>query len=181
MKMNNKTRILWITRTAVFTALIIVLQAVTAALGNTLLTGSIVNLLLIVTVMTSGYASGLTVALISPVVAKLVGIGPLWELIPFISIGNITLVSIWRFLGNKKNWKPAVTYIITLACAAVAKFLVLYAGIVLFAVPILLKLPDPQAGVVSSMFSFPQLFTALIGGGIASVILPTLKKAIGKG
>ena len=181
MKMSNKQRILWITRTAIFTALIIVMQAVTSVFGTTLITGSIVNLILIITVMTCGYASGLTVALISPVIAKLVGIGPLWELIPFILIGNVTLVSVWHFLGNKKNWKPAVVSVTTLICAAVAKFLVLYVGIVLFAVPILLKLPAPQAAVVSNMFSIPQLFTALVGGSLACIMLPTLKKAIVKG
>ena len=98
--MNNKNTIRWITRTAVFIALLIVLQMATAPLGNILITGSIVNLLLIISVMTCGLASGLSVAVISPVMAKLLGIGPLWSLIPFIAAGNIVLVLLWHFIGN---------------------------------------------------------------------------------
>ena len=62
--MNNKERILWITHTAIFIALLIVLQATTAVLGNIIITGTIVNLLLIVSVMTCGLSSGITVAVI---------------------------------------------------------------------------------------------------------------------
>ena len=36
---NNKGKTLWITRTAVFIALLVVLQAATASLGNTIITG----------------------------------------------------------------------------------------------------------------------------------------------
>jgi ABC-type Co2+ transport system permease subunit len=72
-------------------------------------------------------------------------------------------------------------YIVRCAAAvsgAVCKFLTLYVGIVLVAVPMLLNLPEKQAAVVSGMFSVPQLFTALIGGGIAVIILPVLEKAL---
>ena len=34
--------------------------------------------------------------------------------------------------------------------------------------------------LLSSMFSWPQLFTALIGGGIALLLLPLLRKGIRK-
>lgn len=86
----NKERTLWITRTAIFVALLVVLQAATAALGNTIITGSVVNMLLVVSVMTCGMMSGLCVSVISPIMAKLIGIGPLWSLISFIAAGNIS-------------------------------------------------------------------------------------------
>jgi hypothetical protein len=95
--MNGK--VLWITRTAVFIALLIVMQAATSSLGQ-YVTGSIVNLILIVSVMTCGYLSGIAVAIVSPIFAKLLGIGPLWSLIPFIALGNIAIVLIWRFVGT---------------------------------------------------------------------------------
>jgi hypothetical protein len=175
---DNKKKILWITQTAVFIALLIVLQAATAPLGNILITGTIVNLLLIVSVMTCGLASGLSVAVISPVMAKLIGIGPLWILIPFIAAGNIALVLLWHFIGNRKAEHKYAAYIPALAAAAIVKFLVLYIGIVKLAVPMFLGLPAQQASVVSHMFSVPQLITALAGGVIAAVILPTLKRAV---
>lgn len=174
--MNRK--VLWITQTAVLTALLIVMQSVTAAFGNTIITGSVVNLILIVSVMIAGLSSGLTVALISPVFAKFLGIGPLWALIPFIVIGNIVLVLIWHFLGNRNFGKPMLVYVVTLVVAAVAKFLTLYAGIVKIAIPYLLNLPEQQAATISGMFSIPQLFTALIGGAAATIMLLLLKKAV---
>ena len=183
--MNNKEneslkrKTLWIARTAVLVALLIVAQLATAPLGNPLITGSIVNLLLVVSVMTCGIASGLSVAAVSPVLAKLIGIGPLWALIPFIMAGNIVLVLAWHLIGNRNfSGKKYLTYIITLIIAALAKFAVLYLGIVKIAVPLILKLPEPQASVISGMFSLPQLLTALIGGALAVVLFPRLQKII---
>lgn len=176
--MSNKKKIQWITHTAVFIALLIVLQAATAPLGNVLITGTIVNLLLIVAVMTCGLASGISVAVISPVLAKFFGIGPLWVLIPFIAAGNIVLVLIWHLIGNKNLGSRYTTSVTALISAAAGKFFVLYIGIVRIAIPLLLGLPEQQAAVVSKMFSFPQLFTATVGGVIAAMILPSLKKAI---
>lgn len=175
--MKNK-RILWITQTAIFIALLIISQAATAPLGNSLITGSIVNLLLIVSVMTCGIFSGLTVATVSPFMAKFIGIGPLWTIIPFIVIGNIVLVIIWHFIGNIKIWNKYISYVLALAVASVVKFLVLFISIVKIAIPLFLDLPAPQAKVISNMFSVPQFFTALIGGVVAIAIIPILKKAI---
>lgn len=176
--MSNKKKILWITNTALFIALLIVMQAVTAPFGNVLLTGTIVNLILIISVMTCGLSSGLTVAAISPVLAKFFGIGPLWILIPFIAAANIILVWIWYLLGNKRFGKKYTAFAAAAVTAAAGKFAVIYVGVVLVAIPFFAKLPDPQAAVVSKMFSLPQLITALLGGLIAVFILPTLKKGV---
>lgn len=174
----NKGKTLWITRTAVFIALLVVLQAATTALGNTMITGSVVNMLLIVSVMTCGMISGITVAVISPIMAKIIGIGPLWSLIPFIVAGNITLVLIWHFIGNRHWGHKYSSRIAALVIAAVAKFLVLYFGIVKMAIPLFLGLPQPQASIISNMFSIPQLITALLGGAVALLVLTPLRRAI---
>ncbi len=178
--MVKHKNILWITRTAVFTALLIVIQAATAPLNVTLVTGSLVNLILILSVMTCGLLSGLTVAALSPFFAKLLGIGPaFWTLIPFIALGNIVLVFVWHLVANRRIVNSMVSHIMALVLAAVLKFLMLYAGIVMIAVPVLMGLPEKQASVLSATFSFPQLITASIGGAVAMLILPTLKKALG--
>ena len=176
--MNSNPGILWITRTAVFIALLIILQAATAPFGNILITGSIVNLLLIVSVMTCGLSSGMTVSLLSPIMAKLFGIGPLWSIIPFIVLGDLTLSAIWNFIGKRTKRNQFAAYTIAQVIAAVAKFTVLYFGIVKLAVPILLKLPERQAMLISGMFSVPQLITALLGGAAACIILPLLSRII---
>jgi hypothetical protein len=178
MMMNNKNTIRWITRTAVFIALLIVWQMATAPLGNILITGSIVNLLLIISVMTCGPASGLCVAVISPVAARLLGVGPLWILIPFIAAGNIVLVWLWHLIGRRHTRRKHIALIAALICAAAAKFLVLYIGIVRIAIPVFFNLPEQQAMVISNMFSIPQLITAVIGGILAVILLPTLRKVI---
>lgn len=175
---ENRKRIIWIARTAVFIALLVVVQLLTAPLGNTIVTGSLVNMLLIVSTMTCGVLSGLCVGIISPILAKLLGIGPLWELIPFIIAGNVAIILLWHFIGNRRMKHPAVAPVLALLCGAAGKFLTLYVGIVLIAVPLVLGLPEAQATVVTAMFSLPQLITALIGGGIALLVLAPLKKAI---
>ena len=64
---------------------------------------------------------------------------------------------------------------------ALLKFAVLFIGVVKIAVPLIMQLPEPKASVISGAFSVPQIFTALIGGAVAMLILPVLKKAVGKG
>jgi hypothetical protein len=176
--MNSKQSISWIVQTAVFIALLIVLQAATAPLGNIIVTGSIVNFLLIDSVMACGLSSGLTVAAVSPVMAKLLGIGPLWSLIPFIAAGNVVLVLLWHFIGNRRMGHRYTARVAALLCGAATKFLVLYIGIVKIAIPLFLGLPEPQAAVISGMFSIPQLITTLIGGALAIALFPRLQKAI---
>ena len=176
--MNTKSHVLWITRTAVFIALLVILQVSTSPLGNIFVTGSAVNMLLVVSVMTCGLSSGIAVSLLSPILAKLIGIGPLWSLIPFIILGNLALSMIWYFITGKTKVNRVITYIIAIAAAAITKFMVLYLGIVKLAVPFLLGLPEKQAAVISGMFSLPQLMTALIGGAIAAMILPILQRSL---
>ena len=177
-----KPSVLWITRTAVSIALLVVMQMITAPLGNQFVTGSIVNLLLICPAMLFGLASGMTVAAVSPITAKLLGIGPLWGIIPFLVLGNIALQLVWYVIGNhlnKRDDRREIVYrIITIASAAIVKFLVLYLGVARLAVPVFLRLPERQAAVITTMFSIPQLITATIGGILAAALLPTLRKAI---
>ena len=66
--MNKKIR--WITETAIMLALLVTLQALTKGFGQ-LVTGSFVNAVLAVSVLLGGLGCGVTVALISPVLAYL--------------------------------------------------------------------------------------------------------------
>jgi len=178
--MNNRNKVMWITRTAIMLALLLVLQTVSKPLGQ-LVTGSLVNLVLIVAVMIGGLASGLTVAVLSPILATVLGISPLWMLVPFIVLGNAVLVLVWHFVANSKKGKPVVNYGIAWIGGALLKFAVLFIGVVKIAVPLIMQLPEPKASVISGAFSVPQIFTALIGGAVAMLIIPVLKKAVGKG
>ena len=174
--MNRNSKIKWIAETAIFIALLITLQAVTKSMSQ-FVTGSAVNLVLITATLASGFASGLTVAAISPFFAFMLGIGPKFiALVPFVALGNIVLVLVWGMLCKKST--EMKTMAAALVVGALLKFVALYGGIVKFAIPTLLALPEKQAAVMGANFSGPQLVTAAIGGFLAILIAPTLKKAL---
>lgn len=171
--MSKKT--LFITRTAAMLALLIVLQAATKNLGQ-FVTGSCVNAVLAAATLLGGFASGLIVAVVSPFLAFLLGIGPkLIEVVPAIAIGNLALVLIlWAIKGD-----GALNRVIKWIAASVGKFLVLYLLVIQLLCRVM-TLPEKMTATFSTMFSWPQLVTALIGSGIVLLILPIIQKAIRK-
>ena len=88
--MNKKIR--WITETAVMLALLVCLQWVGSLVPDQmtkqLITGTMVNCVLAVTVLMVGLSSGITVALISPVCAFVFGIAPNFITVLPIMLGN---------------------------------------------------------------------------------------------
>jgi len=177
-----------LTETAVMLALLIALQTLTKPLGQ-LVTGSCVNAVLAVTALLVGMRGGIAVALISPVCAFVLGIAPNFVTVLPIMAGNVCFVVLLRLLVGKcrcLSWRQPVA----LAAAAGVKFGVLYllvveiicgtasgallgkkiGDVVVLAPPMLTKLP--------AMFTWPQLFTALIGGAAALLLVPVLRKAL---
>ena len=167
-----------VTYAGVLIALLVAVQFFAAGIGGQFVAGPLVNLILIISVMLCGLRIGLTVGVVSPVCAKLIGIGPFWTLIPFIILGNAAFVIVWHFSERINADVIVVRHLITAAAAAVVKFAVLYIGIVMIAVPFLLDIPAQAAAVVTNMFSYPQMLTAFAGGAAASVVVPILKKAV---
>lgn len=174
---NMSKKIKWIVTTAVFLALLIVFQAFTSG-GGQFLTGSCVNLVLAVAALNGGLWCGVTIAILSPFFAFLLGIGPaLFLLTPCISLGNLVFVVLLALMLSPKRKNPIVWRYGAVLIAAFAKFLTLWIVIVQFVIPAL-GLPEKQASVMSAMFSWPQLVTALIGGCIAATITPLLRKVL---
>ena len=185
-----KKKLLWITETAIMLALLVTLQALTKGFSQ-LVTGSCVNVVLAVAVLVCGMGCGVTVALISPILAYLLGIAPNLVTVPAIMVGNAVFVLLLHFLVGK-DAESIVRRIIAWVVAAVGKFAVLYLLVVqvicglasgmllgkkigetvVLAPPMLEKLP--------TMFTWPQLITALIGGGVALLMVPVLRKALHK-
>lgn len=185
-----KQKIRWITETAIMLALLVTLQALTKGFGQ-FVTGSCVNAVLAVAALVGGLSCGLTVALISPVLAFLLGIAPQIITVPAIMVGNTVFVLLLHFLADKTG-KNIGKQIVAWLAAAVAKFAALYLLVVqvicglasgallgqklgenvLLAPPMLEKLP--------AIFTWPQLITALIGGAVALLIVPVLRKALHK-
>jgi hypothetical protein len=166
---------LWIAKTAVLTAMLVLLQSVTKV-GGQLVTGSCVNAVLAIAVLFFGLWSGVAVAVISPFFAFLLGIGPqIIPVVPAIAVGNVIYVLILYFLCLKKNF-PIWRQGLGLLCAATCKFLSLHLLVARLLCQVL-PLPEKQAATFTTMFSWPQLVTALIGGAIAMIIAPALCKA----
>ena len=181
--MNRKIR--WITETAVMLALLVALQALTKPMGQ-IVTGSFVNTVLAVTALVVGLSGGITVALISPVLAYLLGIAPQILTVPAIMVGNTVFVVLLAVLAGKDS-KKLVRQVIAWLAAAAAKFAALYGIVVwlicgVFAESLLASgaLKAPMLKALPATFSWPQLITALIGGGLALVITPVLRKALHK-
>lgn len=174
--MKNKG-VRFIVYTALFIALLVVFQALSARLGQ-MVTGSLVNLVLIAACVLGGWKSGLVVALVSPIFAKFFGIGPLWELIPFVALGNAALVGVYA-LVLKIKLPLYVRWVIAVILAAGIKFAVLFVSIAKIMVPYL-GLPPKKAAMISTMFGTPQLVTALIGGAVALVVIPLVKRGLDK-
>lgn len=181
--MNNRGKLLWITETAVMLALLITLQAFTKPLGQ-IVTGSCVNAVLAVTVLVSGMGSGVTVALLSPVFAYLLGIAPQIVTVPAIMAGNLVYVLLLRTIAGSSS-KAILRQILALVAAAAAKFAVLYVLVVKVICGILSAqlleggvLKEPMLKALPATFAWPQLLTALIGGAIALLIVPVLRKAL---
>ena len=181
--MNKKLR--WVTETAIMLALLVALQYLTKPMGQ-LVTGSCVNAVLAVTVLLAGLSSGLTVAVISPVLAYLLGIAPQLLTVPAIMVGNTVYVVLLSLLadGTGKNLvKQAIAWIVAAAAKFGALYLVVVKIICGVMAPSLLEagtLKEPMLKALPATFSWPQLFTALIGGAVALAIAPVVKKALKK-
>lgn len=176
-----KKKILWISRTATFIAVLIILQIITKT-GGQLLTGSAVNMVLIISVLTSGLLSGMTVALLSPFFAFILGIGPAFiQIIPFIALGNLAYIILTYLISNSFKTKGILSYlknVTGIMLAAFVKFGILYIGIVKLLLPFMTQLKDKQLETISGIFSWPQFITALVGGIIGIILSSAVNKAI---
>lgn len=181
--MNKKIR--FITETAVMLALLVTLQAVTKPMGQ-LVTGSCVNAVLAISVLVGGLASGITVALVSPVLAFLLGIASQILTVPAIMAGN-TVYVILLYLLASRDGKNMLKQVIAWIVAAAVKFATLYVIVVKIICGVLSEsllaagtMKPAMLTALPATFSWPQLFTALIGGAVALLIVPILHKALRK-
>ena len=124
--------------------------------------------------------------MISPVAAFLLGIAPQVLTVPAIMVGNTVYVVLLHYIAGRDSRKLP-RQILAWISAACAKFAALYAIVVWLICGVLsgslieagvMKPPMVQALPVT--FGVPQLITALIGGAVALLIFPVLRKALKK-
>jgi uncharacterized membrane protein YeaQ/YmgE (transglycosylase-associated protein family) len=130
--------------------------------GAQAVTGPLVNAMLFIATILLGVRGATLLAVLPSIVALSVGFLPLQiaPLVPFIIIGNIILVVVFNHF-QKDFWKGVVL-------SSFSKFFFLCLSS--FVISEIL-FSEKIAKVATTMMSFPQLFTALIGGIIAYFIL----------
>ena len=138
------------------------------------ITGPIVNLCLILTVMTAGITWAVILAVITPATAFIIAPSPVMSavpgIIPLIMLGNVVLVIMAHFLFAPaiSEGKPLVSFrsvsMAILSC--LAKGCVMGLTIALWLLPAFIPAQSPlreKMPVFQKMFSLVQLITALIG------------------
>ncbi len=135
---------------------------------NQLITGSLVNATLFVAAGTIGLGAAVLLGLLPSVYALLAGTLPAVAapMLPFIMLSNILLVLIFSSFSKYNFW-------LRMFSAAFLKFIFLFSFSYLMVNFLFI---GRMSGLVLTMFSWPQLITAIIGGGIAFVVLKNPKK-----
>ena len=179
-----KKQIQFISQTAVMLALLIVVQMLTRSLP-TYITGSLVNAILLLSTFLIGLNSGLLIALTSPFLAFMLGIGPAFiQILFFVAIANALIVTLAWLLAKDSISATTKTArfksVGALSVASLVKMSFLWLGLVKFALPLIPGLKEGQIKVISASFSWPQLVTALIGSALAIFLVPLLKSALKK-
>lgn len=169
----------WVALTAMGVALVVVAQYLGGLIPDIavifgpfrvkqLITGTLVNCVLLVFTAAAGLTSGVTIGVLSAILAGFLGMSQPF-LSPVVAIGNAILCLIYFLLARRSHHLVAMSAGAVLKCA----FLWLAVPMVLAAMA---GLPEKQVAALSIMFSWPQSVTALCGGLLAWVILPRLPK-----
>jgi hypothetical protein len=144
--------------------------AVQAAGMQQLVTGPLINAILLLAAAFTGVGGGVLVALITPGAAFMTGIMRLAPAVPVIMAGNAALVTVFALFRHRLrgDW----TDYAAVAAGAVVKYLVMTAGMKLIVAP-QLPVPAPAMLALTTM----QLYTALLGGVLALAVLRALDRA----
>jgi hypothetical protein len=171
--LNIKVKIL--TRTAILLALAIVFQMMGRFMGpnNNFIVGPLVNAVLVVSTAAAGLWGGTAISVIAPFVSALTNKAPIAPIIlsfsPFIAGGNFIYVLCY-YLFAKRNKIAGVII------GSVLKFSFLFVSITIFTR--LLSINSKQAAMLTAMFGWPQLLTALVGGTIALIVIKSIGRNI---
>ncbi len=150
---------------ALFLALLILLPAL---IHLQWVTGPTVNAILFIATVILGPMQAVLLGLMPSTIALSAGLLPfaLAPMVPFIMISNVFLVLIFYYL-YKKN------YFFALGVSAFVKFAFLHQTVTWI---MSRYLEDKLVKTLSIMMSWPQFFTAIIGGLVAYAFLKQIKK-----
>ncbi len=161
--MRRKTLLL--TRLVLLIAITLIIEMV--ALPQ-LLTGPLVNFMLVLTALITGMTGGIALGCITPLIALMRGQLPavLAPFVPFILVGNGLYILLFTAFCNRRCGLPLRSWRawLGLLLGSAAKFAWLFSAARLL-MPLLLAKSLPEK--VIAVMTFPQLVTALTGGTAA--------------
>ncbi len=168
--MNNQSTTTFITRTAILLGLALIFQIGFRAFAQPLV-GPLVNFVLIFSTILVGTSSGIIIGSLTPLIAFMVGIMPLFPVVPFIMVGNaLYVVTFNSGKGRLGTYGEYLAFIL----AAFVKFAFLSFSIRYLVTLFVPVVPPPMIAALS----LPQLTTALVGGGLAVVVAKAVTKAM---
>lgn len=168
------------------TALLLALCIASQFLKNTsvYITGSIVNAILIIAVLSGGFQSGAVISIIAPLTSWWITASPLMSalplIVPCIMIGNLILIAaVSVSVRSRATWSLPVA----LASGSCIKALFLWFAIVKVVLTVFgpsSALPEKVLLTARTTFSLTQLLTAWIGSALAMLIWLPLKKYLAR-
>jgi len=170
---NNSGKIRFMTRTALLLALVVTVQLAGRLIpNNNFIVGPLVNACLLVSTALAGIWSGIIISAAAPFTSLINNHAPvaaaLLPFAPFVAAGNAIYVLSYYLLRKKSA-------VIGIGIGAALKFAFLYSAINIF----LQIFSFPKfAKVLTVLFGWPQLVTALLGGAIALAAIKVLKNSI---
>lgn len=172
-KASKSVRI--IAKTAILLALVIIVQMVgrlIPAPANNFIVGPLVNACLLIATAATGLWGGVIISIIAPFTSLINNHSAIASVLlpfaPFVAVGNIVFVIAFSLIMKKNEYVAAVV-------SSVLKFGFLWGAIISFLQ--LTGITQNKEALVS-MFSLPQLITALMGSMIAILVIKALGKNI---
>lgn len=165
---SNKTDFL--VKIAVLLALTVLSQYLCSLSGQQLLVGSVVNLFLLFGTALCGLLGGMTIGLVTPFIAFLIGINANLAVVPFIALANALYSAIFSLNGLVEG-KAYLRYTAKGAAVVIAsatKFCFMYFVCVKCVLPLFLA--EAAVNTLAVAWGTIQLFTALFGGVLAVLL-----------
>ncbi len=153
-------------RAALLLALTIVFQSLRLIIPvppffTTFVIGSLVNACLLVALETAGLGAAAVIALVAPAVAYLQGLLFLPVFVPPVALGNLLYILLFRAALARGR-------VFAIGLAAAGKSAFLFAAFAWLLT--LVAVPAPLAAGLMFAMGWPQLFTTIMGGILATIV-----------
>lgn len=141
---------------------ILSLSLLTQVLGLSYFASILLNMFLFASAVLVGTVGGVLIGTLTPVIAISIGLLPdgLMPLLPFVIGGNIALVVIYNYLGQKGK-------LLSMGIASFIRFTILSSGV---------RYLSNLSEEVSNMMQVAQLATALAGGLLSLLLIVLIVK-----